>query len=269
MLIDTHCHLDKLDLSPYSNDLKLVLDSACEAGVKQIMSICVDLSEVEQILSYTERTGVYASVGVHPLHAEGLITQTDDLIKLLAHEKVAAVGETGLDFYYEKSKDLHDKQIVSFALHLEAAKETRLPVVIHTRDARAETMRLIREHGNIDVGGVLHCFTESYEMAAAALDENYLISISGIATFKTADELRDVIKKLPLTSLLVETDSPYLAPVPHRGKKNEPKYVAQVAQLVADVKGLRYEAVLEQTAENFHQKFTKVKPENQLMINQK
>ena len=266
MLIDTHCHLDKLDLTPYNMDLQLALDAASDAGVKQIMSICVDLSEVEQVIAYTQREGVYASAGVHPLHEEGLISQTDELLALLSHDKIAAVGETGLDFYYEKSKALHLKQIESFALHLDAAKQTELPVVVHTRDAREETMRLIRDHGNIDVGGVLHCFTESYEMATAALDENYLISISGIATFKTAGELREVIKKLPLTSLLVETDAPYLAPVPHRGKKNEPKYVAQVAQLVADVKGIRYEAVLEQTAENFHQKFTRVKADNQLFV---
>jgi len=267
MLIDTHCHLDKLDLSPYNQNLQLALDAASVAGVKQIMSICVDLDEVSQVLSYTERAGVYASVGVHPLHDEGLLTQTDALISLLSHEKVAAVGETGLDFYYEKSISLHQQQIDSFALHLDAAKQTSLPVIVHTRDAREETMRLIRAHGNIDVGGVLHCFTESYEMASAALDENYLISISGIATFKTANELRDVIKKLPLSSLLVETDSPYLAPVPHRGKKNEPKYVAAVAQLVADIKGVRYETVLEQTAENFHQKFKRVNPDNLLVIN--
>lgn len=266
MLIDTHCHLDKLDLSPYNNDLQRALDAASVAGVKQIMSICVDLDEVEQVLSYTQRAGVYASAGVHPLHEEGLLTQAEALIKVLSHEKVAAVGETGLDFYYEKSIALHQRQIDSFILHLDAAKQTALPVVVHTRDAREETMRLIRAHGNIDVGGVLHCFTESYEMAAAALDENYLISISGIATFKTATELRGVIKKLPLSALLVETDSPYLAPVPHRGKKNEPKYVASVAQLVADVKGIRYEVVLEQTAENFHQKFKKVNPENLLVL---
>ncbi len=266
MLIDTHCHLDKLDLSPYNDNLQLALDAASVAGVKQIMSICVDLNEVEQVLSYTERAGVYASVGVHPLHEEGLLTQTDTLISLLSHDKAAAVGETGLDFFYEKSLALHQRQIDSFTLHLEAAKQTALPVIVHTRDAREETMKLIRAHGNIDVGGVLHCFTESYEMASAALDENYLISISGIATFKTANELRDVIKKLPLSSLLVETDSPYLAPVPYRGKKNEPKYVAAVAQLVADIKGVRYEAVLEQTAENFHQKFKKVNPDNLLVI---
>ncbi len=266
MLIDTHCHLDKLDLAPYNNDLQLALDAASEAGVKQIMSICVDLNEVEQVLSYTKRAGIYASAGVHPLHEEGLLTQTDTLINLLSHDKVAAVGETGLDFFYEKSIALHQRQIESFTLHLEAAKQTALPVVVHTRDAREETMRLIRAHGNIDVGGVLHCFTESYEMASAALDENYLISISGIATFKTANALRDVIKKLPLSSLLVETDSPYLAPVPHRGKTNEPKYVASVAQLIADIKGVRYEAVLEQTAENFHQKFKKVNPDNLLAL---
>lgn len=266
MLIDTHCHLDKLDLSPYNDDLQLAINAACDAGVKQIMSICVDLDEVEQVLSYTERAGIYASAGVHPLHEEGLLTNTESLLSVLSHNKVAAVGETGLDFFYEKSTAIHQRQIESFALHLNAAKETSLPVVVHTRDAKNETMKLIRAHGDIDVGGVLHCFTESYDMAVAALDENYLISISGIATFKTASELRDVIKKLPLTSLLVETDSPYLAPVPHRGKKNEPKYVASVAQLVADVKGIRYEAVVEQTAENFHQKFNRVEKNNLLVI---
>ncbi|EAQ63292.1 hypothetical protein MED121_00060 [Marinomonas sp. MED121] len=266
MLIDTHCHLDKLDLTPYNNDLQLLLDAAAEVGVKQIMSICVDLSEVEKVMSYTQRAGVYASVGVHPLHKDGLMLELDDLLPLLEDGKVAAVGETGLDFFYEKSTELHQQQIQSFIVHLEAAKRTQLPLVIHTREAREETMKLIRAHGNIDVGGILHCFTESYEMAAAALDENYLISISGIATFKTANELRDVIKKIPLTSLLVETDAPYLAPVPHRGKKNEPKFVAEVAQLVADVKGVRFEAVLEQTAENFHQKFTRIDARNQLSL---
>lgn len=264
MLIDTHCHLDKLDLTPYDDNLDQLINAATKEGVKQILTISVDLDEVDRLLEYTERKGVFATVGVHPLYEKGLLADSNALLAFAEHPRVVAIGETGLDYFYEKSPQLHDKQKQSFAVHLEAAGTLNLPTIVHTRDARQDTLSLIRQHGNIDVGGVLHCFTESYEMATSALDENYLISISGIATFKNAVELREVVKKLPIESLLVETDSPYLAPVPHRGKKNEPKYVAAVAQFVADVKGMRYEAVLEQTAHNFHAKFTKVSPEIQL-----
>ncbi|TBR42207.1 TatD family deoxyribonuclease [Marinomonas agarivorans] len=264
MLIDTHCHLDKLDLTPYGNNIDQLINAACDVGVKQILNISVELSHSSDILSFTQRDGIFASIGVHPLYNEGLLETEDELIKQAAHPKVVAIGETGLDYFYEKTPAIHQMQQESFAIHLHAAAQLGLPVIVHTRDARQDTLQLIKTHGDSNVGGVLHCFTESYEMAKAALDENYLISISGIATFKTADELRSIIKKLPLETLLVETDAPYLAPVPHRGKKNEPKYVAEVAQLVADVKGIRYEAVLEQTANNFHNKFSRIDPNVQL-----
>lgn len=264
MLIDTHCHLDKLDLTPYENNADELINAAYDAGVKQILNISVELADMETILSFTEREGVFASAGVHPLYEKGLLHDDTLLTQQAAHPKVVAIGETGLDYFYEKSAELHEKQKHSFSVHLSVANQLALPVIVHTRDARQDTLRLIKEHGNNNVGGVLHCFTESYDMAKAALDENYLISISGIATFKTADELRSVIKKLPIEALLVETDSPYLAPVPYRGKKNEPKYVGAVAQLIADIKGLKYEAVLEQTAYNFHNKFTSVDPSCQL-----
>ncbi|WCN13570.1 YchF/TatD family DNA exonuclease [Marinomonas mediterranea] len=258
MLIDTHCHLDKLDLTPYNENVKGALDAAANNGVKQILTISVDLASFSNVHEFTRQSGVFSSCGVHPLHTEGLLDDAERLIQLASLEKVVAIGETGLDYFYEKDLAVHAAQQKSFALHLESAAKLKLPVIVHTREAREDTLALIREHGDTDVGGVLHCFTESYEMAAKALDENYLISISGIVTFKNAAELRETVKKLPLDRLLVETDSPYLAPIPHRGQKNEPKYVKDVAQFVADVKGVRYEELLEITARNFHEKFRKV-----------
>src|SRR5690606_14761809 len=162
---------------------------------------------------------------------------------------VVAIGETGLDYYY--SQDRKAAQQESFRVHLQAAAQLRKPVIVHTRDAREDTLALIREAGDSEVGGVLHCFTESWEMARAALDLNYCISFSGIITFKNAEELREVVRRVPLDRLLVETDSPYLAPVPYRGKKNEPKYVREVAQCVADLKGLPLEELARITTANF------------------
>ncbi|MBJ7556895.1 TatD family hydrolase [Marinomonas spartinae] len=266
MLIDTHCHLDKLDLTPYNGDVNGAIDAAAKAGVKQLLSISVNLDDMDDIIGFTDRQGVYASCGVHPLHKEGLLTSEDRLIDLAQHDKIIAIGETGLDYFYEKDSALHEKQRTSFVHHLKAAGKLGLPVIIHTRDAKADTMQLIREHSNPNSAGVLHCFTEDYAMAKAAVDENYLISISGIVTFKTALELKETVKKLPLDSLIVETDSPYLAPVPYRGKKNEPQYVANVAQYVADLKGIRYEALLEATAANFHRVFSKVDPEQTILF---
>ncbi|MCV2402857.1 TatD family hydrolase [Marinomonas sp. C2222] len=267
MLIDTHCHLDMLDLAPYDNDIKAVLNGAYEKGVRQLLTISVDLKKMDDILAFTQYDGIYASCGVHPLQTEGLITNGDDLFERAQNTKVIAIGETGLDYFYEESPIIHEAQKVSFAEHLKVAGKLGLPVIVHTRQAKEDTLDLIRKHGNSDSAGVLHCFTEDYDMAKKALDENYLISISGIVTFKAAQELKDTVRKLPLESLIVETDSPYLAPVPHRGKKNEPKYVSDVAQYVADLKSIRYEELLEATAENFHRVFNRANPENQLALN--
>jgi len=266
MLIDTHCHLDMLDLAPYDNNLNGALDAAYHQGVRQLLSISVDLNKMDSILAFTERNGVYASCGVHPLESKGLITDDSLLRKYAQESKVIAIGETGLDYFYEASKEAHEAQKISFMHHLQAAGDLGLPVIVHTRSAKEDTLALIKQYGNRDTAGVLHCFTEDYEMAKAALDENYLISISGIVTFKAAEELKETVRKLPLESLIIETDSPYLAPVPYRGKKNEPKYVSEVAQYVADLKGIRYEALLEATAENFQRVFSKANPENQLKL---
>lgn len=266
MLIDTHCHLDMLDLAPYNGDINAALDAAHLKGVRQLLSICVDLNNMETVLGFTKRAGVYASTGVHPLQSDGLITNDVILREYAKNPKVIAIGETGLDYFYEASEQAREAQKMSFKLHLEAAGELGLPVIVHTRKAKDDTLSLIRQYGNRNSAGVLHCFTEDYEMAKAALDENYLISISGIVTFKAAEELKETVRKLPLSSLLIETDAPYLAPVPHRGKKNEPKYVSEVAQYVADLKGIRYEALLEATAANFHRMFPKADPQQQLAL---
>lgn len=265
MLVDSHCHLDKLDVNAYENGAQGAIDAARDAGVNQILTISVDLDSFEEVYSFTEREGIIASCGVHPLYKEGLLSHPEQLLELAQRPKVVAVGETGLDYFYDKEPELHVAQKESFAVHLDVAGQLALPTIIHTRDARQDTLDLIERHGNIDVGGVLHCFTEDYAMARSALDLNYLISISGIVTFRNAEDLRDTVRKLPLESLIVETDSPYLAPVPHRGKKNEPKYVRDVAQFVADIKKIRLEELMEISSANFHRKFSKVDPSNVLL----
>lgn len=169
------------------------------------------------------------------------------------HPRVVALGETGLDYHY--SRDSAEIQRSSFAAHLRAAAELRLPLIVHTREAREDTLDLIRAHGNPEVGGVLHCFTESWNMARQAIDLGYYISISGIVTFNSAAELRDVVRQVPLERLLVETDSPYLAPVPHRGKPNQPAYVREVAEFVAQLKGVTLEELAKVTTENFYRLF--------------
>ncbi|TDO99985.1 TatD family hydrolase [Marinomonas balearica] len=258
MLIDTHCHLDKLDLTPYDGEVRGALVAAAKNDVKQVLTISVDLESFDTVNEFTQIQGVFSSCGVHPLHTEGLLSVPDKLIELASQDKVVAIGETGLDYFYDKDQENHAKQQRSFVAHLESASFLGLPVIVHTRDAKEDTIELIREYGDPNFGGVLHCFTESYDMAVRAMEENYLISISGIVTFKNAEALRETVKRLPLDRLLVETDSPYLAPIPHRGQKNQPKYVKDVAQFVADIKGIRYEELLEITAQNFHDKFKKV-----------
>ena len=266
MLIDTHCHLDMLDLAPHNNDIHSVIDAAYQKGVRQLLTISVDLNKMNTVLDFTQREGIYASCGVHPLQSDGLVTDEVLLRQYAADPKVIAIGETGLDYFYEASAEAHDAQKTSFMHHLKAAGDLGLPVIVHTRNAKEDTLSLIKQYGNRDSSGVLHCFTEDYDMAKAALDENYLISISGIVTFKTAQDLKETVRKLPLESLIIETDSPYLAPVPYRGKKNEPQYVSEVAQYVADLKGIRYEALLEATAQNFHRVFSKANPQSQIQL---
>jgi TatD DNase family protein len=258
MFIDSHCHLDKLDLSPYENNFTAMLDAAFQRDISRLLCVCIDLEKFEGMYSLIQdQPKVFASLGVHPLHVEseaGIVSINQLIEKVKQHPKIIAIGETGLDYFYQTDTKAVQQQ--SFINQLRAADQLSLPVIVHTRDAREDTLSLIKTYGG-ESGGVLHCFTESQAMAEAAIDMNYLISFSGIVTFRNAEELREVVKAIPLDKILIETDAPYLAPIPYRGKKNEPKYVVEVAQCIADLKGISVEKVAEATSENFYRLFSK------------
>ncbi len=252
--IDSHCHLDKLDLSPYGGDLAALLSAAAERQVTEMLCVSVEMVQFQSMYALIEPyPQVFASVGVHPLSAGERIVSIGELVAQAQKPRIVAIGETGLDYYYQQ--DTRAAQQESFHNHLRAAAQTALPTIVHTRDAREDTLRIIRESGDPDVGGVLHCFTEDWAMAKAALDLNYMISFSGILTFRNAAELREVARQVPLERILIETDAPYLAPVPYRGKKNEPQYVVEVAQCLADLKGISLEAMGEISCDNFYRLF--------------
>lgn len=254
MLVDSHCHLDRLNLEPYAGDLGAALAAAHERQVTRMLCVSVERGNIDTVCAIARQyPGVYASVGVHPLDVKDELETVASLCELGQRPEVVAIGETGLDYYY--SKDNAAAQQQSFRIHLQAAAQVRKPVIVHTRDAREDTLALIREAGDAEIGGVLHCFTESWEMARQALDLNYYISFSGIITFKNATELREVVKQVPLDRLLVETDSPYLAPVPFRGKPNEPKYTREVAEYIAELRGESFERIAEITSANFDRLF--------------
>ncbi len=256
MLVDSHCHLDRLDYENKHRDLADVVNKAQAQGIKYLLSVCVTLKDypamAELIKPFAQ---IFASCGVHPLYDEALDEQL--LLEYAQHDNVVAVGETGLDFFY--SPETKEQQLASFRSQIRIAKQVNKPLIIHTRDAREETLKLLREEGAEQVGGVLHCFTESLEMAQAAMELGFYISVSGIVTFKSAKELQAVIKEIPLSRLLVETDAPYLAPVPHRGQENEPAFTRDVAQFVADLKGISVQELEQVTTENFFRLFTRAK----------
>ena len=254
MLVDSHCHLDRLDLTPYAGDLSAAVAAAHERGVLRMLCIGIDRGNAEAVCAIARQyDGVYASVGVHPLDIKEQQEDLAELCTLADRPEVIAIGETGLDYFY--SADNAAAQQQSFRTHLQAGAQLRKPVVVHSREAREDTLAILRESCDLEIGGVLHCFTDTWDMARRALDMNFYISFSGIITFKNADELRDVVKRVPLDRLLVETDSPYLAPVPFRGKKNEPKYTREVAECVADLKGVPFEQIAEMTSANFDRLF--------------
>lgn len=255
MLVDSHCHLDFPELS---GDLSGVLARADEAGVGMMVTISTKLERFPGVLAVAEaHENVYCTVGIHPHEAENepdVVAQT--LIDLAQHPKVIGIGETGLDYYYEHSP--RDVQETLFREHIKAARETGLPLIVHTRNAEADTARILSEEaGEGAYPGLLHCFSATKQLAEKAVDLGLYISISGIATFKNADDLRATIAALPIERLLVETDAPYLAPMPHRGKTNEPSFVAHTAAKVADICGISEDALAEQTTNNFFRLFTK------------
>ena len=254
MFIDSHCHLDRINLEKINATLSSVVEAAHARDVTKMLCVSIDLDQFEHMENVTQEfEDVYLSAGTHPLHVNEQPFDERRLRESAAKDRVIAIGETGLDYYY--SQDHIDAQHESFVGHLRVASDLGLPVIVHTRDARKDTLDLIDQHGDSEAAGVLHCFTESLDMAMKALDLNYMISFSGIITFKNAEDLREVVKAVPLDRLLIETDSPYLAPVPYRGKQNQPAYVVEVAQCVAELKGITLEEVAEMTTCNFYNLF--------------
>ena len=255
MLTDSHCHLDRLDLQSYQGSIEKLLRTCQSDGVSRYLSVATSLESAQTLHELIGHLpGVYMSVGVHPLQSEPQpIPDVDELLRLASAGYVIAIGETGLDKYY--SADTLAWQQQSFVCHAEVAQQLGKPLIVHTREAKEETLAILRTHVDPSVGGVLHCFTESWDMARAALDLNFYISISGIVTFRNAQSLRETVKKIPLDRLLIETDSPWLAPVPYRGKKNEPRYLMAVAECVAELKNVPVEELAQATNENFDKLF--------------
>ncbi|MCW8108697.1 TatD family hydrolase [Alteromonas ponticola] len=255
MFIDSHCHLDRLKTA--DTDLDEVIEFARKRGVQHFLCVSVSVREFDDMLAKVQRyEDVSVSCGVHPLHQDDACSY-EELLAKADNPRVVAVGETGLDYFY--SADTQEVQRQSFIDHIKVANALGKPLIIHTRDARKDTISLLKEHKNKQTQGVLHCFTESLEMAKAAIELGFYISISGIVTFNSAGELREVVKQLPLDKLLIETDSPWLAPVPHRGKENQPGYVVEVAEFIAELKGVSVEDVAKITTENFYKLFPMVK----------
>lgn len=259
-LVDSHCHLN---FQPLHASLDTVLANARLNGVEYMLCVSVTLETFPEIRAIAaQHPHVYASVGVHPNEREGHDPTAAELIGLADDARVVAIGETGLDYYRSTPETGHDMgwQQQRFRNHIQAARGAAKPLVIHTREAAADTLRLMREEGAEEAGGVMHCFTESWEVAAQALDLGFYISLSGIVTFRNAEALREVAKKVPEDRLLVETDSPYLAPVPFRGKSNEPAFVRHVAECVAGLRGVSLDALAARTTQNFFDLFRAATP---------
>ena len=252
MYIDSHCHINFPDLA---DKLPEVFDLMRQNQVSHALCISVELERFPDILALAEsHPNVYASVGVHPDHKDCSEPSVEQLVELADHPKVVAIGETGLD-YFRLVGDL-EWQRERFRTHIRAARACRRPLVIHTRSAADDTLRIMDEERAGEAGGVMHCFTESQAVAEAAMAMGFYISFSGIVTFKNAVALREVAAAVPLERMLIETDSPYLAPVPHRGRTNQPGYVMHVAEEIGQIKGLSAEEVGEITSQNFFRLFT-------------
>jgi len=257
MYVDSHCHLSFPDLADRIGEIRAAMAAA---AVDRALCICTTLEEFEQVHRLaTDHDNFWCSVGVHPDNEDVLEPTVEDLLTRAGRPRVVAIGETGLDYYRLGDRSVADMawQRERFRVHIRAARASALPLVIHTRSASADTLAILGEEGGGEARGVFHCFTETAEVARAALELGFHISFSGILTFKAAAELREVAAFVPLDRCLIETDSPYLAPVPHRGKTNTPAYVPWVAAKLAEVKGLSVETIAEATSRNFERLFSK------------
>lgn len=256
MFVDSHCHLSFPELRASLPDIRAAM---ARERVDRALCICTTLEEFDTVHALAlENEGFWCSAGVHPDNEGVREPRVDDLLALAARPRVVAIGETGLDYYRLNGRNVEDMewQRERFRVHIRAALASDLPLIIHTRSASEDTLAILREEGGGRARGVFHCFTETREVARAALDLGFLISFSGILTFKNAVELKEVAREVPLEHCLIETDSPYLAPVPHRGKTNNPSYVPLVAAELARLKGLTLEAVAEATSRNFERLFS-------------
>lgn len=254
MLIDSHCHLDRLDLTPYGGDLSGAIAHARSEGVEHMLCVSIDLEHwpaMRETVAPFEDVSI--SVGVHPDAQDVREPTVDELVHLAAQPRVVAIGETGLDYFHGQG-DL-EWQRQRFRVHIRAAREAGKPLIIHSRQAKEDTLRILAEEQADAVGGVMHCFAEDWDMAQRSMELGFYISFSGIVTFRNAESLREVAKRLPLERMLIETDSPYLAPVPNRGKPNEPAWVSLVARQIAELRSVDFETVARATTDNYRRLF--------------
>lgn len=254
MLVDSHCHLHLIDYNLLGMSMDAVLQKALDNGVERLLCVCTTLQDVPTILAISVRyPHISASIGLHPNELTEQEPTVEQLTTYAAHPTVVAIGETGLD-YYRGSQD-SVKQKERFVAHIQAAKTLDKPLIIHTRLAKKDTLEILSHEQASDVGGVFHCFTEDWETAKRALDLNFYISFSGIVTFKNALELQEIAQKIPIDRMLIETDAPYLAPVPYRGKINQPAYVKEIAEYIAHLRGVSFQDVAIKTTDNFYRLF--------------
>jgi TatD DNase family protein len=252
-IIDSHCHIDRVDLDQFGGSMESMLAHAKDLSVEEFLCVCIDLEHFDDVFSLAKaHQQIYASVGVHPVEQEGKDPSVEELLALADHEKIIAIGETGLDYFHVK-KDTADWQRERFRRHIAASNQSGKPMIIHTREAKADTIEIMQQEQA--QAGVMHCFSEDWETAKAALDLGFYISFSGIITFKSAADLREVAKKVPADRLLVETDSPYLTPVPYRGRANSPAYTYYVAEKLAEIRGVSVDNIAQQTTQNFNDLF--------------
>jgi len=256
MLIDSHCHLDLLDLTKYNGDLHLALAVAAEQDVQHFLCPGVDLEHFPNILKLAqENKNIFASVALHPSEEVQYDLQEQELLKLADNPLVVAIGETGLDYYYASNEEEHVMQRKRFVTHIRVARELHKSLIIHSRSAPEDIVNILRAEHAEDIGGVMHCFVDDWQTAQQVLAMGFYISFSGIITFKNAADLREVAIQVPLNKMLLETDAPYLAPVPYRGKPNEPAYLRNTAEFMANLRGISYNELAEITTENFFSLF--------------
>ncbi len=255
-IIDSHCHLNQLDLSAFNGSLEKALDEARFVGVEHFLCVCITPDDIETLHDIShQHADVSMSVGIHPTEVIHHPITYEELYKLASAPACIAIGETGLDYYRTENEKALEKQRESFRTHIQVSRALKKPLIIHTRAAAEDTLKIMQEEQADEIGGVMHCFSEDWEIAKRALELNFYISFSGIVTFKNAHILHDVAQKVPLDKVLIETDAPYLAPAPYRGKPNHPAWVQFVAKKISDLRNISYETVAKETTANFYRCF--------------